>query len=221
MISWKLAFRGCVSDLGFYAKRLQVVFQLWKVLHQNCPHSDLLSAFDILGTIIDEAGFLRIFLHEINGEAVNAFIRFAQTHVARADKQIENLRKFECANAILVQLARLVVDSRHDAFRRQRARKIQSFLLGSRLGEHISFEFLARKTSALVEDRTFEILVERHLSGFEVGNYLLMTGLKFIFLKMELLDCALAFLVVPGIAEQDAADVPKQGSNLPHVHSGN
>jgi hypothetical protein len=57
---------------------------LGRIAHQDRPHAPLGGAVDIDLPVVNEAALLRRFLDQVQRQAINPFIRLANSYIARA-----------------------------------------------------------------------------------------------------------------------------------------
>src|SRR5215471_4265315 len=142
-------------------------------------------------------------------------------NIAGAEEDLKTAAKVERFDAVLVQLQRLVVDGADEVAAAGGALIENRTDRGnfSGLSEHEGGELLARKFSRPVEQRPFEVIVQRKLAGIERGKGKFVAVLKVLPVEVKGFGGLLAGIAVPAVGQNDAADVPEKSGDASHERS--
>src|SRR5579864_3202954 len=88
--------------------------------------------------------------------------------------------------------------------------------LWMRLGEleYRGLELVTGKRPRAVKNSSIKILIEANFSSFQRGDQHFVSILELLFIEMKLLRGLFALGTIPGVGEQHAADIPKNGADL-------
>src|SRR5262245_14422154 len=93
-----------------HLRRAQIRRQLICTLELNRVHAQDTRDLDVHRPVVDEQAFVGRALHYLHRSAVVLWLWLKEPQIARAKKRREQIAKLKALNAVLVQLARLVVD---------------------------------------------------------------------------------------------------------------
>src|ERR1019366_1010870 len=143
----------------------------------------------------------------------NIRVRFPETNEAGGNKSVHKPSKFEGADTMCVQFARLVTDDDNlqSVFGFQAANQFNHLGVRFRLREHETSKLGSRERTLLIEDHAVQIFVE--------SNFILFVGFKVqampLFhlcpVQLKMFRCPPAGMMIPAVGEQDTADVEEEG----------
>src|SRR5262252_3362615 len=138
--------------------------------------------------------------------------------IARAEKDLEVATKVESFYPIPVQLERLIVDGPDEVAICSSALiedcAAGRILLGLR--EHKGGELFAAEFARAIKQRAVEVFVERDLASVESGKREFVAVLEIFPVQAESFSSFLARVAIPSVGQDNAADIPKQRSDLGH-----
>jgi hypothetical protein len=75
-------------------------------------------------------------------------------------------------------------------------------------------ESFAGEGARAIENGALEIVLQGDFAALEGGDQHFVAALEFDVIEIELFEGLLALLVVPRVAEQDAADIPEKSGDF-------